>query len=339
MENDFLSDFGKGGFGGDSHKIQKISGGELEKFSKSVLEQLIKDNVPPIPENYKIYFIKALHEQSTMTFRKKISEMMNFEDVEDSKQVFIEKAVKKGFGDLSLLMQDVAMVYKNVEVMEDVLQKAADDLSVKSYDLSLKELVSSLQNNLQRFEAVLKKYSSDIKEHFENVLTHYKQIEEKSDFDTVYEAYRKKSLLDLIEKCKDGYAKYNYQNSIIMLKIKDDLINKISKQKDKVILQKNIVKTLNKNVDNSDIVAYYGDGIFAILLRHTNMQNAQKKTENLIDAIYNTNFFIDGVEIDMNLEAALAVIKDDIVVDKFLQKMIKSLSKTGKDQEPFAIID
>ncbi|WP_297195407.1 diguanylate cyclase [uncultured Campylobacter sp.] len=341
-DKDLLSDFGRsndvGGFG-EGQKLQKISGGELEKFSRSVIDQLIKDNVPPIPENYKIYFIKLLHEQSTMTFRKKISEMMNFEDVEDSKQVFIEKTVKKAFAELSLLMQDIAMVYKNTGVMEGVLQKKMSELSINSSELSIKNILSDLSVDIERFDSVLKKYSYDIKAHFENILDSCKSIEQKSDFDPTYETYNKKFLLDLIEKSKDGYAKYNYQNSLILFKIKDALLNNISEQKDRLILQKNITKTLSKLLDSGDVMAYYDNGIFAIVLRHTNMQNAQKKAETLLESAYNTTFFLGGSEIDMNLEMAVGMIKDDANTDKFIERLIRAMAKTSKDKENFAIVD
>ena len=49
-------------------------GGELEKFSQSVLKQMIDENIPPTPTNFAIYFDKLLAPKPLL-FKK---ELMNF---------------------------------------------------------------------------------------------------------------------------------------------------------------------------------------------------------------------------------------------------------------------
>ncbi len=342
-DKDLLADFGKAGdldtSADSTQKLQKISGGELEKFCRSVIDQLIKDNVPPVPENYKIYFVKTLHDQSTQTFRKKINEMMNFEDLEDSKQVFIEKTVKKAFTELSLLMQDIAMVYKNTAVMRDLLQKKVNELSTISSELTVKHILDDLKANMQRFDSLLKKYSHDIKIHFESILESCKIIDQKSDFDPVYEIYNKKFLLELIQKCKEGYAKYNYQNALVLISIKESTINEIEEKKERVVLKKNITKAIKKSIDSGDIIASYNNDVFAIVLKHTNIQNAQKKAQNLLDIAYNTTFFIEEKEVNLNLEMSMGMIKDTQDTDKFIASLVKALEKSGKDKENFIVLE
>ncbi|NDJ27156.1 diguanylate cyclase [Campylobacter sp. MIT 19-121] len=341
MEDDFLAGFGAN-FGSSSEretqKIQKISGGEFDKFSKSVLEALVKDNVPPIPTNYRIYFEKMLDSQ-TMTFKKRITEMMELDSKQEGKQVVIEKKVKKSFSALNILLQDMAMIYKNTEVIKEMIAKRMSELSINSGNLALNATLGAMQIDIDRYLALLSRYTYDIKEKFEEVSHTYKSIEEQSDFDPIFEIYNKKFLLHTLELCKEGYEKYNYQNTIVLFKIKDSVLSKLADTKDKNILLKNIAKIISKNIGKGDILAHYQDGIFVLLLQHCNIQNARKIIEGLIERIYNTNFFISSVEVDMNLEVVMSLIKDDLSIDKLLDKMIKMLNTTGKDSQNFAVLD
>ncbi|TQR31334.1 hypothetical protein DMB92_06495 [Campylobacter sp. MIT 99-7217] len=343
MNNDFLSDFGdmSSGLGDsdskDNQKLQKISGGELEKFAKSVLGELVNDNVPPIPENYKIYFEKHLDDK-TMTFKKRILEMMEFENTQDNKQIFIENKVKKSFNSLNHLLQDIAMVYKNTEVIREVLEKKAAELSINSGNLNMLNVIESLQNDMKRYTSLLEKYSMHIKENFEYVNHTYKSIEEQSDFDPVYSIYNFKFLSKILTRCAEGYAKYNYQNSLLLFRVKKSVLDSVS-PKDQVILLKNISKILQKNVVKGDIVACYKDGIFAVLLQHTNIQKAQSVAQTLIDNIYNTNFFMSSNEVNIDIQVALTLVKDDTSVDKTLEKVAKALDSSGKDKDPFSVVE
>lgn len=344
MANDFLGDLGDMGASlgdslGDSNnqKLQKISGGELEKFAKSVLSELVGDNVPPIPENYKIYFEKLLDDKS-QTFKKRIIEMMEFENIQDNKQAFIENKVKKSFTSLSHLLQDIAMIYKNTEVMREVLDKKLGELAINSGNLNLINITQTLQNDLKRYSALLEKYSMNVKTSFEEVNHNYKSIQENSDFDPVFGIYNYKFLSKVLSRCAEGYAKYNYQNSLIIFRIKKSVLDSVS-AKDQTVLQKTIAKILQKNVAKGDLVAFYKDGIFAVLLQHTNLTKAQNITQSLIEHIYNTNFFMSGAEVNMDIQAALTLIHDDVAVDKILERLVKALDSSGKDKEPFSVVE
>ena len=48
---------------------------ELEKFSSYVLKILFKENIPPLPDNYQIYFEKLL-ENKPLPFKKRIGDLL-----------------------------------------------------------------------------------------------------------------------------------------------------------------------------------------------------------------------------------------------------------------------
>lgn len=322
----------------EPQKLQKIGGGELEKFAKNVVDALIKDNVPPIPVNYQIYFLKQLDSGSiTQTFKKRVVEMLEFDEKQDNKVSFLENKIKKSFNSLNHLLQDIAMIYKNTKVMEELIEKREGELSVSSNNLTLESTLSSLQTDLERYLAVLEKYSYTLKANFEEVSHTYKSIEENSEYDQVFGVYNQKYLMLLLQKCKDGFLKYNYQNALALFRVKEEIIKALD-AKTKVVLLKNIAKILQKNAQKGNVVAHYQDGIFAVLFQHTNLQDAQHLAENIIEQIYNTSFFVSGTEVSVDIQASLALVKDDADLAKFVEKMIKELAKSGKDKEKLVIL-
>jgi len=338
MANDFLGDIDIGSGAKESQKLQKIGGGELEKFAKNVVESLIKDNVPPIPVNYQIYFLKQLESDSiTQTFKKRVVEMLEFDEKQDNKVSFLEGKIKKSFNSLNRLLQDIAMIYKNTKVMEELIEKREGELSVSSNNLTLESTLSSLQTDLERYLAVLEKYSYTVKANFEDVSHTYKTIEENSEYDQVFGVYNQKFLMLLLQKCKEGFIKYNYQNSLALFRVKEEILNTLD-SKNKVILLKNIAKILQKNAQKGNIVAHYQDGIFAVLFQHTNLQDAQTLAQNIIDQIYNTSFFMSGAEVSVDIQASLALVQDEADLTKFIEKLIKELAKSGKDKEKLIIL-
>lgn len=343
MANDILDDLDVSSTNSSANskeppKIQKIGGGEFEKFAKSVIEVLIKDNVPPIPINYQIYFSKHLEDNSiTMTFKKRIHEMMESEEKEDNKIAFLEGKVKRSFNSLTRLLQDIAMIYKNTEVMKELLKKRQGELSVNSNNLIVDIALSSLQADLDRFVAVLEKYSHAIKMGFEEVSHCYKSIEENSEFDSVFGVYNKKFLMMLLERCKEGFLKYNYQNSLALFRVKKDDLNELQ-PRDRIIVLKNIAKVLSKDFQKANIVAHYEDGIFAILLQHTNLNDSQVIIEGIIDQINNTNFFMSGTKVDVDLQACLAPIANEADLSNYVENLVKALDRSGKDKEKLVVL-
>lgn len=338
MNDDFLADFNTSLNEKERVKLQKLSGGEFDKFARNVVSELINDNIPPIPMNYQIYFNKLLDGPSvTMTFRKRVEEMMDFEKTQDSKQAFIENKVKKSFTSINVLLQDIAMIYKNTEVMKELIEKRNAELTINSSALAINNIISMLQSDFERYLAVLERCSCAVKSGFEDVSYVYKSIEENSDFDQNFDVYNRKFLLHLLKTCKEGFERYNYQHCIVFFRIKDGIFKNLE-AKGKFILLKTLAKILNKNAKKGNVVAHYQDGIFAMLLQHTNINKTKEFIENIIEQIYNTNFFISDTEIEMDLQVSVTAIKDDDT-EKLIAKLIKALDRSGKDKENFVVLD
>ena len=113
-----------------------------------------------------------------------------------------------------------------------------------------------------------------------------------------------------------------------MAKIKDSILNKIINTKDRMILTRNIAKLLLKTSRRSDVVAHYGEGVFGMLMKHTDVNNAKRACERISDLIYATSFFIGDMEIDTDIELAIVPVGQEDTAEVLISLALDCHRKT-----------
>lgn len=311
--------------------IQKISGGEFEKFAQQVLKQLIDDNVPPTPSNFEIYFDKLL-EGKPVTFKKRVLEMIEFDKENDSqKRANVERELKQTFTYVKGLVSSIASIYKNINILKILTQKKMDELNLNSLNITAQNILKEFKGDVGKLTLLMDKQLEKIKQDYEAVSNSYKKINEESEFDDKYGVYNRKFLINSLKSDSEDIKKYGYSISVLFLKVKDDVLNGFVLQKDRVMFLRNIAKLLTKTSRRSDVIAHYGDGIFAMVMKHTTLENAKKACDRIIDLIYGTTFFINDQELDIDTELVLFALEADCVVEDKIAKALDELKNTSKD--------
>ena len=103
------------------------------------------------------------------------------------------------------------------------------------------------------------------------------------------------------------------------------------------MLNRNAARLLLKTSRRSDIVAHFGGGIFTMLLKHTDLNSAQKACERIADLIYATSFFIGGDEIEVDIELGIMPIDPNYTTEETLFGALEVLPKTGKGLDIYMI--
>lgn len=321
----------------ESPKIQKLSGGEFEKFTQQVIKQLIEDNVPPTPTNYSIYFEKML-DTKPMAFKKRVTEMITYEKEDQSNKVaVIEQDIKETFVNIKQLVGSIATIYKNISTMKALIKKKIGDLSIATGSLSIQNILRSLDSDMAKLTTALDIQLNSIKKGYDEIVKIHNRVNEQSEFDDKFGVFNKRYLYNNITQDIEDIKKYGYSISLMFVKIKDSLLNTIELQKDKNLLMRNVAKLLLKTSRRSDVVAHYGDGIFVMAMKHTNIVNAKKACERISDLFYNTTFFINDNEIDINIEMSVVALSGDNYEEQILEA-ISVLPNTGKNKEIYAVI-
>ena len=112
----------------DSTKRDETRQAAIFSFSQNVLNELNSDNVPTLPINYSIYFERMLDEQPE-DFRQKVGETLSlYSDEIDAaidSNIRVEKEIKQSFIQIKSMLQAVALIYKNLNVMKAIVKKKA----------------------------------------------------------------------------------------------------------------------------------------------------------------------------------------------------------------------
>ena len=313
------------------------TGSEIDKFSQYVLKQLIEESVPPTPSNFQIYFDKLL-ESRPLSFRQRINDLLESENANDDEhRAMIEKEVKEGFGKIKHMLQSIASVYKNISTMKNLVKKRLGELNVNSNHLAVQNIITAFEDDLQKLSSIMEKQLGVLKQNYDSAGEVLKTIEQEAIFDSRYGVYNKKHLLKTIEKELAAIDKFNYSNTLMALKIKDKVLNKILNTKDRAILLRNIAKLLLKTSRRSDVVAHYGEGIFTMVMKHTNIENAKKACDRIADLIYATSFFIGEIELDIDIELSVLELASGKTPEESIIATLDALQHSGKQKEIYTV--
>lgn len=313
--------------------------GELEKFSLYVLKVLMDENIPPTPNNFQIYFEKLL-DNKPLSFKKRINDLLESENVNDDEcRVKMETEIKQGFSEIKSIMQVVSTVYKNLNIMKEIVKKRSAELEINSGQLSVTNITTALSEDLKKLSNLMKKQMEVLKNHYEKTGIILKDIESKAVFDSRFGVYNKRYLLSAIENECTSIEQFNHKSTLVLAKIKDTILNTIVNSKDKMVLTRNIAKLLLKTSRRSDVVAHYGEGVFGMLMKHTDINNAQRACERISDLIYSTSFFIGDSEIETDIELAITEIAPGFTTEEQIATALDALPKTGKKLEPYIVTE
>lgn len=260
---------------------------EIEVFAQEVLNHLLVNKIPPSPHNFDFYFNELLKNKSPelqeiLSIYKNINQDINNETILD-----LNYAIKEGF-------INVRKMYQLSNNMSSNTKK------VHSLVSSKKTNMSAIASTLAKFSSVLIKQNEEIKKiekSTKNILTN---LQKNNIYDSNYQVFNKKHILQLIDKEIELMEKHEYSSSMLFFKIKD--IEEVEDAKQNKILNNLLSKILIKNARNSDFIGYIGENIFMILLAQTNMKNAKLTKQRIEKLIQQTILYLGEKEVILDVK-------------------------------------
>ena len=98
-------------------------------------------------------------------------------------------------------------------------------------------------------------------------------------------------------------------------------------------INRSVAKIMLKTSRRTDIVAHLGDGMFGMILKHTDRIGAMRTSERLSDTISNSAMFIEGDELEVKIVLGIAEIlpeKDDIKLLDCVYNKLEEAEKEGQ---------
>jgi len=305
----------------------------IEKFAKKVFNKLIEEGVPPIPSNYTLYFFNML-EDEPKEFKDQVYEILSIEEANDiEKDLELEKKLKISFKYSKEILQRTALLYKLTKQLRELLNDTLKQLAHLASPKIAEKYLKNIENKISKISSTMNKELKEIKETYSKNVEIIKEIESNSMFDMVYGVYNAKYFKKMVENEIKLIKKFNHKSSLVALKINENILKNLKREKSLVILNRSIAKILLKTSRRSDIVAHLGDGVFAMLLKHTDTFGAKKTVERLSDIIANSAVFIEGEEIEIKIVASICEIEGEKTADEIIEKCIELLKKAQKENK------
>jgi diguanylate cyclase (GGDEF)-like protein len=303
----------------------------LEKFAKRVFDKLLEENVPPIPYYYKVYFYNLLDEEDPQ-FRSQVYEIISLEETNElEKDIEIEKKLKQSFKYSKELLQHTAVLYKSSQAIKEIFEKYKKETEYIANPKIFERLISSFEEKLKKINEKLDKELNYIKQLYAKNIEILKDIESNSVFDARYGIYNKNFFLRELTKEIKLIEKFKHTSSIITLKIKKEVLDNLKSEKSKILLNRSVAKIMLKTSRRTDIVAHLGEGVFAMLLKHTDRIGAGRTVERLSDTINTSAIFLEGEEINIEIVAGIVEIVKFEDVEVCLSHALEMMEKAQND--------
>ncbi len=293
----------------------------LMVLSKQVLGKLSKDDVPPTPENYKIYFDAQL-EAKPESQRKEIAEILELEaEVEADHTATLEKDIQNAFIYIKSMTESIALAYTKINQLKKITLEKKHELETNPSPLTL----VSYQEDLEMMGAILDKEARAIKSRYNSTSELIRHFNQSSIYDKKYGVYNKKFLIKALDSILKSVEKFEHQNTLLSIKIRPDSLESVSHQKDKMMINITLAKLLLKRSRRSDIIGHYDDNIFMIILKHTDKKQAQIAIDRIKDMIDSANFIVDSESVDVQLNFGVASIDKSKTKEEILIESIDDL--------------
>jgi len=297
----------------------------INLFAKQVVEKMKKEEVLPSPANYLNYFEKMLLEKAPSQ-KESIEEILELESDTQIEREYIFKVdtyVNESFERTKHLLDDINHNYSKIKKIKNFIKTKGSELSKNLTPANLSAFDSKIDAALKTLE----NEQENIKESYLEFADVIKKFNKESIFDKKYGVYNKKYLFESIKNELDNLKNFEYKNCVISFCINKDVLKKIKLKSDKDIVIKTVSKIILDRSRRSDILAHYEDGIFLLVLKHTDFESAKRAVSSIKNFVSFSNFIIDATSIQAKINTSIVEMKADMSVDEVIGDCIKGLAK------------
>lgn len=306
---------------------------DVEVYAQEVLSALIDDNLPPTPNNYSLYFDRLL-EDKTEALRRQIHSILELEESNEAENtIILEQSLKQGFSSIKNILSVTASLYKNMALMNKILEKRKKELSASPDGYEALSIIGVLEGDVSKLNTILKTQSSKMKDIYEETAKIVKNVENETIFDNQFGVYNRRYLMTKIEQEISLIGEFKHQSSLMMIELDKNLKKSVKNEKAIVLMTRTIARLLLKTSRRSDIVAHYGGGIFSILLKHTDIENAKRAAVRLSELVSNSNFFLADREIQLKISIGITNITVKHSVEEIVVSALDGIEKAYEDDK------
>ena len=156
-------------------------------------------------------------------------------------------------------------------------------------------------------------------------------------YDSKFDVYNKRYFIQLVQDEAKSVQKFQHISTILMMALPHSITQYLNNDQMAIVIMKTVAKLLLKTSRRSDMIGYIGNGIFGMLLKHSDIFSSKKASERLIELLKNTNVFIGSNELNLNLNIGIAKIKTDRSAQDSLNYSISALRLAQQNKVEYLV--
>ena len=294
----------------------------VHSLSSKVITKLIKDEVPATPENYKIYF-EAQLENKPRAQKKDIVELLGLESESENAHIQkLEHDTHNAFLYIKSMTESIALAYSKLAKIKDITEQKKKELEKNPTHLVL----VSYKEDLSKINHILQNELKSIKSKYSDTAELLKTFNDSSIYDKKFHLYNKKFLLKTINGELDSMRSFHHESTLLAIKLKDSCMRDVTLNKDKTLILLNLSKMLLKRARRSDIIAHYENGIFMIVMKHTDKDSTYKAMERIEDMIMASSFIVNSNTIELEVIFSISSINTEKTSEEIIVEALNGIS-------------
>ena len=311
--------------------------GTLGEYGLKVIQELSANGIAPTPYNYRIYFEKLLANQ-TQQLKDNASQHVENDQRPAEQQVALEAKVIKAQSYMVNTLQQVGVLVKNLRLMQGILRKHEQEVETTNNAIAIQNIIAVFQKELDKLGEVIEHQLLDVKNAHDKAVSAIEDINNGVICNSAYGIYNRRFLEKRVEsEAESGSIGGGYKSSLILVHISKNLEKRVNSDKTASIINRSLSKILQKVANRSDIVAYYDNGIFGILLSHSDKEEAKRFANRLIEKVVATNIIIGDEEISLNVCTGIAEINEMTKPKDIIKNALEALKKAINNNISFVV--
>lgn len=321
--------------GSSANDVAQPQSGSLEDYGLQIVQALNANGIPPTPYNYKIYFEKML-ENKSQQFKDNATQHISLEQIPTEKQALLETKVLRAQSLMVNALQQVGAMIKNLHLLQGILRKHEREVNAVNNAIALQNIISVFEKELNKIGEVATHQLQNVRNSYEKTANAIEGISDAVICDTKYGVYNQRFLEKRVSDELDSVSIGGYKSSLIFVRISKHIEKRVSSEKTATLINRSLSKILQKVSNKSDVVAYYGAGVFGILLSHSDKEATKRFANRIIEKVAGTNIIIGEDELSLSVCTGIVEITDSAKRD-VIKNALEALKKAQSNNVSFAV--
>lgn len=305
----------------------------IAQIAQNTINALSQEGLPNLPSNFELYFDKFLEKESPVVQRN-IKKIMNIQSDLQERALNFEKSVGESLKTIKQILDCLSVVYQNFIVSQNIVKKYAKDMQQADNKLVFKNVMDFFEKDTNKIAGIVSTQLDQIRQLYNSADKTLKTIAASSVYDLTLDVYNKHYFLNILQKEYLLCKQFNHSSVLIYITLSKQISLKVGVESATyAMLLKTTARFLQKHIRSSDILAYLGDGLFGILLKFSDIVEAQDMCVDLQQIAQGTDIFITDSTLQLELTASLTKIMGERTLSESMSAAKSTLNIALENKE------